>query len=71
MNKKIETRTHLTTNELAARLNCHPVTVAKWRVQGIGPKYIKNGEKNSKVLYAISEVEAWEKAQTIQSTAQS
>jgi hypothetical protein len=32
-------------------------TLAKWRVQGTGPKFLKLG---AKVIYPLDEVETWE-----------
>lgn len=42
-------------------------TLANWRCQGIGPKYLKLG---GKVFYPANELEAWENARTAQSTAE-
>lgn len=43
--------------ELAKRYGIHPITVARWRVEGQGPTYTKVGHR---VLYAISDVLKWE-----------
>lgn len=59
--------THLTSNELAERLRVHVQTTKRWRVQGVGPKYLKFGKS---VVYPIQEVEAWERQHLIQSTAE-
>jgi len=48
---------HFTSEELAARYNMHPKSVANWRAQGIGPKYIK---VKNRVLYKPEDVEIWE-----------
>jgi hypothetical protein len=51
---------HLTAEETAARLRLAVITLAHWRVQGRGPRFIKLGRK---VLYPITEIEAFERAQ--------
>lgn len=58
---------HLTTKQLAQRLNIHEQTPRKWRMLGIGPKGIKAGRS---IRYPISEVEKWEQNMLSQSTAQ-
>lgn len=51
----------LTPNELAARLKVHPGTLRRWRMNGLGPKWIKLGDnQSSAVRYELSVVEAWE-----------
>lgn len=58
---------HLTNKEVAARLRISPFTLAAWRIKGNGPRFIKLGRK---ILYPLAEVEAFEKAHTMSSTAQ-
>lgn len=58
---------HLTTEELAERLDLEPQTVRDWRKQGRGPAYIKDGEKF--VRYPVAEVEAWEKSRLVTTSA--
>jgi hypothetical protein len=36
-------------------------TLAKWRMRGEGPRFLKLG---SRVLYALDEIEAWEETHT-------
>ncbi len=56
----------LTTDQLAAELGVHPMTLAAWRmVDGQGPPFVKVG---SAVRYRRSDVEAWLDAQTRTST---
>lgn len=55
----------LTPTDLAKRWGISPVTLAMWRVQGDGPKYLKIGKK---VLYSFDEIEKFEKQQTKKST---
>lgn len=57
---------NLLPKEVAARLRISVGTLANWRVQGVGPKFIKTG---SKVLYPLVHLEAWELAQLRQNTA--
>lgn len=49
---------HLTTEELAERLNCAPETLRDWRRDGRGPDYIGDGAKF--IRYPLAAVEAWE-----------
>lgn len=59
------TPTHLTAYQLADRWHMHPATLANWRVEGEGPKFIKLGRK---VLYSLTEIEAWEEKNLKKST---
>jgi hypothetical protein len=58
--------TNLTPKETAARLRCTTGTLSNWRVQGVGPKFIKVGRK---VLYPTAQVAAYENGQLRQNTA--
>ncbi|WP_394728189.1 helix-turn-helix transcriptional regulator [Altererythrobacter sp. GH1-8] len=42
-------------------------TLENWRVQGVGPKFIKSGRK---VLYDPDDIEAWRKSRRFQSTSE-
>ncbi len=56
------TQQHLmTTDEAAEFLDIHPATLATWRSEGRGPRYLKVGERN--VRYQQEELERWLKAQ--------
>jgi len=55
MDKYFET--HFTTEELAERYDMHPKSVANWRLQGAGPKYVKVGKR---IFYKPEDVEMWE-----------
>ena len=46
----------LTTEELARRLRVNPSTVRRWRLDDVGPRYLKVG---SVYRYPASAVEAW------------
>jgi hypothetical protein len=48
---------HLLPKEAAERLRVSAGTLANWRVEGGGPRYIKLGRK---VVYPIAELEAFE-----------
>ena len=52
----------LTNQQAANRLSMHPVTLATWRSQGKGPKYIKDGRY---VRYRLKDIEEWEEQQTV------
>jgi predicted site-specific integrase-resolvase len=49
----------LTTRQLADRLNVHWQTVLNWRHQGKGPTHFRLG---GAVLYAVEDIEAWERS---------
>jgi len=48
---------NLTTNEVAERLRVSSITLARWRCNGTGPKYMKVG---GRVLYREDDVAAYE-----------
>lgn len=56
---------NLTPKETAERLRMTVGTLSNWRVQGVGPRFIKLGRK---VLYPVVEIEAFEKRQLRNST---
>jgi helix-turn-helix protein len=49
---------YFTAPELAARLRTSYATLKYWRLHGKGPRFIRVGKK---VVYPISEVQAWER----------
>ena len=53
------------TRELAAKIRTQPNTIEGWRLQGVGPRFIKCGRL---VRYRIEDVEAWIEEQTRTST---
>ena len=59
----------LTPNQLSERWanRINPRTLANWRTQGVGPKYMKLG---GAIVYRIDDVEAWENRNTVSSTSQ-
>ena len=46
----------LTTEELAKRMRVNPSTVRRWRLDDVGPQYLRVG---TVYRYPISAVEAW------------
>lgn len=52
-------KVHFITTELAERWGMAPGTLANWRINGEGPRFIKLGRR---ILYPIAEVEAFEQA---------
>lgn len=52
---------YLTAKEAAERLRNSTVTLARWRTKGGGPPFKKVG---GKVLYALTDLEAFEAAAT-------
>lgn len=57
----------LTQGEAAKLLRLSPRTLERHRVSGTGPRFTKAGRR---VLYRISELEAWVEARTFASTAE-
>lgn len=57
---------HLTAAQLAERIGYSPATLAAWRCEGKGPRFVKFGvSRQARVRYPVTEVEAWEAAQEI------
>lgn len=56
----------LTTPEAAALLRLSPITLARWRIQGYGPRWTKMGPK--RVCYALDDLAAFTDAQKRTST---
>lgn len=46
----------LTTEEAAERLRVHPATMRRWRLDGMGPRYLKVGSVHR---YPAHDLEAW------------
>ena len=42
--------------EAAAKLGIHPSTLARWRSEGSGPKYVRMG---ARLMYRESAIEQW------------
>jgi predicted DNA-binding transcriptional regulator AlpA len=57
------------TAEAAEMLGLQPQTLRKWRVKGVGPPYVRFGGPSGRVAYRRSEIEAWLRARTFESTA--
>lgn len=51
--------TLLFTHEAARRLRVHPATLRRWRLDGVGPPYLRVG---SVYRYPADELEAWIRA---------
>ena len=60
----------LDTKSAAPRIGVSPGTLENWRVQGVGPKFIKTGGKRGRVLYDPADIEAWKEANRFQSTSE-
>lgn len=50
--------TYLTTFEAAQRLQRAPITLQKWRAQGLGPRFFYQGRH---VFYALADLKAFER----------
>lgn len=59
----MNTRTWITPEQLAERLQVAPGTIANWRTRRVGPKYIRLAGKRGSVRYLLEDVEQWEKQQ--------
>lgn len=60
---------NLTTEEAAARLRLKPKTLERWRMQGKGPKFIKQGgSKRAPVLYREEDIDVYERGNLRTST---
>lgn len=57
--------TMMTPKTLAAKLGVHENTLAKWRLQGVGPKFVK---VQRHVRYADYDVEQWVEERKFSST---
>lgn len=53
----------LTEKELAARWKMTARTLQMWRAKGIGPRFIRIGERS--IFYRAADVEAYERANTV------
>lgn len=52
---------YLTTEEAAKKLRASAATLARWRVQGSGPEYVKRG---GRVLYTPAALKVYEEENT-------
>ncbi len=60
----------LSSPEAARYLGIQQQTLRKWRLLGKGPRYVRLGDSpRSRVMYRLSELEAWVDERTYQSTA--
>jgi hypothetical protein len=56
----------LTASEVAERIGYSAATLARWRCEGLGPRFVKYGtSQQARVRYPLAEVEAWEASQGI------
>lgn len=60
----------LDTKAVAPYVGVKPGTLENWRVQGVGPKFIKTAGRRGKVLYDLADIEAWKDANRYQSTSE-
>ncbi|MCK9459819.1 MAG: hypothetical protein M0R80_09295 [Proteobacteria bacterium] len=55
----------------ARRMGLRPQTLRKWRLEGKGPHYIRQGEgPHARVVYVVSEVDRWKAEHSFRSTAE-
>lgn len=59
--------TYMIPRQLAEELAVSIQTLARWRVEGCGPRFMKAGRR---VLYAVSDVHDWLAASSRQSTSE-
>lgn len=56
-------------NKEAARiLGLSPKTLSNWRVQGLGPRFLKYGARGGAIRYLVADLHAWQDAQMRLST---
>ena len=60
--------TYMTEQQAGAMLTVSPRSLQRWRTSGHGPKFVKAGRR--RVLYRVTDVEAFLLAQTFASTAE-
>lgn len=61
----------LDTKQAAPLIGVSPGTLQNWRVQGIGPKFIKTAiGRRGKVVYDEADIEAWKAANRYSSTSE-
>lgn len=65
--RRFEQSPFLTPDQAAQFLKLSPKTLEKYRREGGGPRFRKHG---SRVLYAISDLEAWSEKRAYDSTTQ-
>lgn len=56
----------LTTDELAKRWHFHPGYLRQLRMQGKGPPWFRPNPRGSRVLYRLTDVEAYEATQVLE-----
>lgn len=49
----------LTRKQAADYLGLSPVTLARWAIEGRGPRYSRSGEHRGRVWYSPADLEAW------------
>lgn len=71
MHPRGNAETILPTAEAAEYLSRQSQTLRKWRLSGVGPRYIRMGRGlRARVGYRLSDLEAWLEARTFDSTSQ-
>lgn len=45
--------------DAADMLGVSAATMCNWRRSGIGPRYIRSGRTRSRILYRVTDLEAW------------
>jgi len=62
--------TVVTSREAAQLLRIEPQTLRCWRLKGTGPRFIRFGAKKGRVVYDLSDIEAWLAGRKFQSTSE-
>lgn len=57
----------ISAKQTARMLGVHPNTLCKWRIRGIGPRYMKIGQK---IIYRVSDIDDWLGRRTYDNTTQ-
>jgi transposase len=59
------TQRFVTRSEAARRLGVAVNTMESWVHRKRGPAYVRTGERRGKTLYAVAELERWQRDHTI------
>lgn len=59
-----------TSNQAAQILGLKPQTLRIWRLKGIGPRYIRYGGTNGRVVYRQEDIDEWLESRCFSNTSE-